>query len=339
MKQKMKKVLSLVLSVVLVVTGLTITPPATADVSAAMRTQITSSKDSNSGEKPVYYWQGESFELYFSADEQNLQIGDGISVTNAAGDAQGQFDELTVTSEDSSSYVNAKDYKILAKLKSDATAGDYTFTVGGFEKIITVYAQDCFVPSPVYKNRIFYNNPAKPFTETFVYSNVAKEMNKSDVDYSDVKFEFKDDKGNSVEKYIEVKVSAADFSKNKGCATYDVTITPTKMLDESGNPMIENGGKILQLYVTYKDHNGVVQNDVYTYQILQCATQISELKLIDQSKLDQAQYYGRDKKEFIANYPHYKDGNIYIDSNETIYLSMRLENGTDDNKPGRDDRD
>ena len=66
-----------------------------------------------------------------------------------------------------------------------------------------------------------------------MYSNVAKEMNKSDVDYSDVKFEFKDDKGNSVEKYIEVKVSAADFSKNKGSCISSVSCIGQRVLHKS----------------------------------------------------------------------------------------------------------
>lgn len=327
MKQNVKRVLSLMLSLVLVVTGLTITPTATVDVRAEMKSEITSNMD-NGTAGVAYYWKGESFELTFESTTTGLDFGNGITVKKDGADASGQFSQLSVASTDSSTQTGVKIYKISATLKADATAGKYTFTVTDgttITKDITVYDKDCFVPSPIYSNNTFYNNPSKSFTENFVYSTVAKNASGKDVE-----FKFTDAEGNSMDDYLSVKVSSAELNKFKGCASYDVTVTPTKNLDSNNKPTVSENGLALQLHVTYTDHNNQEQEDVYEYTMLQSATAISNLALLDCSKTNVADYYGMEKADFLSQYPHNKDGSIYIDATETVYFMFQVDNGYDD---------
>lgn len=128
MKLKMKRVLSLVLSIVMVVTGLTITPATTANVKAAASDVFITDKIIPEGETSedfshMYYWKGQEIELSVAvyAQYQN-QITWETSDSKVA--LVGKSDTSTAyTVQNASGYVVKQKFKI-----ADDAQGEYTIT-------------------------------------------------------------------------------------------------------------------------------------------------------------------------------------------------------------------
>ena len=129
MKQKMKKVLSLVLSVVLVMTGLTITPATRTEVQAAstdsvfITDKIVPEGETSEDFSKMLYWKGQEIELsvaVYNKYQNEIQW----TTSDAKISLVGESDTSTpYTTETASGYVVKQKFKI-----ADDAQGKYTIT-------------------------------------------------------------------------------------------------------------------------------------------------------------------------------------------------------------------
>lgn len=154
MKQKMKKVLSLVLSVALVVTGITITPPARTDVQAAssdgvfITDKIEPVGETSEDYSNLLYWKGQEIELSVAvlAQYQN-------AVTWQAMKSEGTESTADITLVGESSYTEyqgtgGSGYVVSQKFKiSDNASGEYKIVAkaNGVSKEYKFTVQDSYM--------------------------------------------------------------------------------------------------------------------------------------------------------------------------------------------------
>ena len=174
MRGKGKRALSLLLSVAMVVTGLTIVPNSSVlETQAQYDGAIVSNMDSTSGAEVTHYWRGEEFEL--SCKSNGTVTVSSVSVTKNGSDALSQFTIGDVTSEQ----VNAtyKEYKIKVTVKEDAASGSYVFSVNDGSSTVQaqipvfVHEEDVYQSYSVVNNQFF--NSRKSFQEVFEYNRAA----------------------------------------------------------------------------------------------------------------------------------------------------------------------
>ncbi|MBR1693456.1 MAG: Ig-like domain-containing protein [Lachnospiraceae bacterium] len=326
MRGKGKRALSLLLSVAMVVTGLTIVPKSSVlETQAQYDGAIVSNMDSTSGAEVTHYWRGEEFEL--SCKSNGTVTVSSVSVTKNGSDALSQFTIGDVTSEQ----VNAtyKEYKIKVTVKEDAASGSYVFSVNDGSSTVQaqipvfVHEEDVYQSYSAVNNQFF--NSRKSFQEVFVYNRAA--YDKAVAAGKEIKFSFDE----SLSQDYKVETSQADLSTNKGCATYTVTITPLRyMYTENGveKPIInsDTATQNINLKVEYYDRNEQSQTKNVPYVVKQSFISMDELELSKCSNFDlYAAAAGINSMDaYVSAYPH-KDGNmLYLDANETVYFRTVL---------------